>query len=146
MTNEDCDLTDVYNVGSFDYYRNALSELLLSLSDCYEHFLFGTRTNNTESFHFLCNLYYTKGQTVSFDSYQKRKYFAGLDWNETKQGLSEKVPQLWQLDLMKRLLEAIKRKRTAAIPVKGKKSAKSRVVASPLARPQGKKRVSRAPK
>jgi len=72
------DLTDPFVPGSFEYYRNALSEFLVSLSDNYQHFLFGTRTNNTESFHSVCNQYYTKGLTVSFDTYKKRKYFAGL--------------------------------------------------------------------
>lgn len=120
----------------------SLSEFLVSLSDNYQHFLFGTRTNNTESFHFVCNQYYTKGLTVSFDTYKKRKYFAGLHWNEKKSGvIVEKGPQQWQKALMNRYVDTVKVK-TVAVPTPEKRKTKRGASTSLLNSTKKKKKCS----
>lgn len=66
------------------YYTDALTEFLTAEMKDYEYFLYGTRTNSTESFHNLCNKYYSKGSTLSYPLYKMKKQFAALDWNEQK--------------------------------------------------------------
>lgn len=66
------------------YYIDALTEFLTAEMKDYEYFLYGTRTNSTESFHNLCNKYYSKGSTLSYPLYKMKKQFAALDWNEQK--------------------------------------------------------------
>jgi len=66
------------------YYVEALTEFLMNEMTDYEFFLYGKRTNYTESFHNKCNKFYSKGTTISFEQYKMKKTFAALDWNEKK--------------------------------------------------------------
>lgn len=91
------------------YYVQAVREFLESQMENHEYFVHGTRTNNTESFHNVCNKYYHKGLTMSFEQYIMRKTFAALDWNENKLGLRTESPvSPWQVRLLE---EFVRRKR-----------------------------------
>ena len=78
--------------GTKKYYVRAVREFLESQLENHEYFVHGTRTNNTESFHNVCNKYYHKGSTLSFAQYIMRKTFAAMDWNENKLGMRTDAP------------------------------------------------------
>lgn len=105
--------------GSKKYYVRAVREFLVSQLENHEYFVHGTRTNNTESFHNVCNKYYQKGLTLSFPQYIMRKTFAALDWNENKLGMRTDSPIADWKEVL--LLEFLRRK--AAI--RGAQSAKN---------------------
>lgn len=67
------------------YNKDGLTKFLMQESKHYEYFLNGTTTSYGESFHSICNLYYAKGSTVSFESYVMKKCFAAFHWQELRQ-------------------------------------------------------------
>jgi hypothetical protein len=71
-------------VGGKKYYWLAIREYLESeLGDC-KYFLHGKRTNHTESFHNVSNLYCPKGSNISMKTYIMKKQMAGLHWTYNK--------------------------------------------------------------
>lgn len=91
--------------GTKEYYVRAVREFLTSQLDNHEYFVHGTRTNNTESFHNVCNKYYHKGSTLSFAQYIMRKTFAAMDWNENKLEIRTDAPvSPWQATLLSEFL------------------------------------------
>lgn len=108
---EDEDLPNVreiHNAGSETYYRAALDEFLISQLGNYEYFLNGTWTSFTESFHGLCNFYYTKGLTLSFPQYIMRKEFAALHWNELRDKGDDNSSGEWKFRLMDLFISHLK--------------------------------------
>jgi hypothetical protein len=104
--------------GTKAYYVFALRSFLKSQMEHHEHFVHGTRTNNTESFHSVCNKYYHKGSTVTFRQYVMRKTFAAMDWNENKLGMrTDAAVPPWKAAL---LAEFLRRK----LAIRKQKSAK----------------------
>lgn len=102
-------LRDPHSPGSETYYRAALTEFLISQMAHYEHFLNGTWTSHTESFHGLCNFYYTKGLTLSFPQYVMRKEFAALHWNELRdKKKTDEVSNEWKFKLMDRFISHLR--------------------------------------
>jgi hypothetical protein len=81
------------------------------LKDC-EFFVYNQRTFGNESFHSLCNRYYEKGSVVSFATFEMKRQFAMLDWNEQmrKKALGEDDNDIqdWQIILLARLRDALR--------------------------------------
>lgn len=81
------------------------------LRDC-EFFVYNQRTFGNESFHSLCNRYYEKGSVVSFATFEMKRQFAMLDWNEQmrKKALGEDDNDIqdWQIILLARLSDALR--------------------------------------
>jgi hypothetical protein len=90
----------------YQFYYNALLKFLKSLLKNHEGFLHGKMTSNTESFHNVCNKYYHKGQTMSFEQYVMRKQFAGFDWVEMREKKLDFI-QDWQELIMDLLIKRI---------------------------------------
>lgn len=63
-----------------------------------EFYLYGFRTNYTEGYHGLCNFFYRKGITLSYEHYVMRKQFALLQWNYSKLD-NEKKSSKWKFEL-----------------------------------------------
>lgn len=104
--------------GSKKYYVAAVREFLESQLDNHEYFVHGTRTNNTESFHNVCNKYYQKGLPLSFPQYIMRKTFAALDWNENKKGLrTDSTVSPWKARLLREFVSRKTAIRAARSPV-----------------------------
>jgi hypothetical protein len=95
-------------VGSKRYYWLALKEFLESqLGDC-KYFLHGKRTNHTESFHNICNIYCPKGSNISTKMYIMKKQFAALHWNWNKAmqsgGVEVEMSVPWKEELLAKYL------------------------------------------
>lgn len=105
-------ITDPYSVGADSYYREALTEFLVSQMNNYQYFLNGTKTSFTESFHNVCNLYYPKGLTMSFVQYKMRKQFAALHWNDLRKSGNDTDDVLdcfgWRENLLNKLIDHLR--------------------------------------
>lgn len=102
--------------GSKKYYWLAVREFLESqVGDC-KYFLNGKRTNHTESFHNVCNLYCPKGSNISTKTYIMKKQFAALHWTENKQAQQQIEGELrlsWKVELLEKYL-ALKKQNSNA--------------------------------
>lgn len=105
-------------VGGKKYYWLAIREFLESqVGDC-KYFLYGKRTNFTESFHNVCNLYCPKGANISTKTYVMKKQFAALhwSWNKLSQEEFDEIKVYWKADLLAKYL-ASKKQKLVVIPV-----------------------------
>ena len=113
-------------VGSKKYYWLALKEYLESeLGDC-KYFLHGKRTNHTESFHNICNIYCPKGSNISTKIYVMKKQFAALHWNSNKsmQSGEEESNSQWKHDLLAKYLSRQKKNLPVVYPLNPLKKAR----------------------
>jgi hypothetical protein len=95
------------------YYWLALKDFLDSqLGDC-KYFLNGKRTNHTESFHNICNMYCPKGSNISMKMYIMKKQFAALHWNNNKLYNNEEIEDNieWKFALLNEFLKKKKIKK-----------------------------------
>jgi hypothetical protein len=99
------EIEEELEIGSKAFYVQALKDFLESQLDNHEYFVHATRTNNTESFHNVCNKYYHKGLSCSFAQYKMKKTFAAMDWNEPKLDMRTDAPVAsWKQNVLKEFL------------------------------------------
>jgi len=103
---EESDAAEVI-IESKAYYWLAIRQFLESQAGDCSFFLNGKRTNHTESFHNVCNLYCPKGSNISTKIYVMKKQFAALHWGENKLAqldLDDGIGLPWKVELLKAFL------------------------------------------
>jgi hypothetical protein len=123
---DESDADEVVAEGKKYYWLAIRAYLESELGDC-KYFLNGKRTNHTESFHNVCNLYCPKGSNISMKIYVMKKQMAGLHWtyNKYSQQLDEELMDVdWKVKLLALYLNRKKDSSTQMATMATSKSAK----------------------